>query len=373
MTLQVPDYIQSLVPYVAGKPIEETKREMGIKKVIKLASNENPLGPSPYALKALRKAMESAHLYPDPAAYEFKKRLAKKLGAEMNEIIVGAGSNEIIDLLIRCYCQPGDSIVTPQYSFVAYRICAQIHGVKTLEIENQKDFVPDLDRILKAVKKDPKIKAVFLANPNNPTGSYIESSKLESFLKELVKIRDGSVLMVIDAAYQEYITTKEITDPSLWFRKYPNLYVIRTFSKVYGLAALRLGYGLSTSENILTLNKIRQPFNVSQIALDAGGEALFDDQFIKRSRAVNEEAMTFWKKKLRDLNVPYWNSQGNFLLVDVFKGFGKTGGEIYQSCLRKGVIFRPVLNYGLAHALRISMGLPQENVFAAKVLADERK
>lgn len=373
MTLQVPEYIQSLVPYVPGKPIEETKREMGVKKVIKLASNENPLGPSPYALKAIRKALENAHLYPDPAAYEFKKRLSKKLDVKMEEIIVGAGSNEVIDLLIRCYCQPGDSIVTPQYAFVAYRICAQIHGVKTQEIENLKDFVPDLDRILKTVKKDPKIKAVFLANPNNPTGTHIKSSELESFIKELAKVRDGSVLMVIDAAYQEYITSKEITDPSLWFRKYPNLYVLRTFSKIYGLAALRLGYGLSNEENILTLNKIRQPFNVSQVALDAAGEALFDDVFVKRSRAVNEEGMAFWKKKLRDWNVPYWNSQGNFLLIDVYKGFGKTGGEIYQSCLRKGVIFRPVLNYGMAHALRISVGLPAENMFAAKALGDERR
>jgi histidinol-phosphate aminotransferase len=336
--LNAPEYIRNLAPYVPGKPIEETQREFKIKHVVKLASNENPLGPSPKALKLLRKKILDLHRYPDASAFHLKLALAEQLGLPANEIIIGNGSNEVIDMLIRAYCIPNDSIVTSKAAFLAYRICAQIQGVSTLETALTDDLRTDLKDMSNAVRTNPRVKMVFLANPNNPTGTYNTSTELKAFLKEMTKIRDGSVLVVLDYAYWEYVTAKDLPDPMVLRKDYPNLMVLRTFSKIHGLAGLRIGYGIAPREIIGNVEKVRQPFNLNSPALAAAVESLKDLAHQRRSRKVNEVGMKLWTKELTRMGIPYWPSQGNFLLIDCSKGLGKRGGDVYENCLRRGVI-----------------------------------
>lgn len=369
--MHVPEYIRSLIPYLPGKPIEETQREFGIKRVIKLASNENPLGPSPKAIAAVRIALKDSHRYPDGAAFALKQALSSRLSVTPQSLIVGNGSNEIIDFLIRTYCLAGDAIVTSQAAFVAYRICAQIHGVKTLESPLTADLRFDLDAMAELVRKNPNAKIVFVANPNNPTGTYMNTAEMRAFLKEIAAIRNGSVLVVLDYAYWEYVTAKDLPDPLELMREFKNVIVLRTFSKIYGLAGFRVGYGVASPEIISHLEKVRMPFNINSLGLIVAHAALSDRAFVTRARKINEQGMRFWEKELKRLGIPFWKSQGNFLLADVGKGLGKTGVEVYNGCLRRGVIFRPVANYGLPHALRISVGTPEENRIAVKALEAE--
>jgi histidinol-phosphate aminotransferase len=371
MSIHAPEYIRALVPYVPGKPIEETQREFKIKKVIKLASNENPLGPSPKAMRVIQKAVKELHRYPDASAFHLKEGLSKYLKVPMNHLIVGNGSNEVIDMLIRTYCVPGDSIVTSKAAFIAYRICAQIHGVTTLESELDSGMKADLKSMAALVRKYDRVKMVFLANPNNPTGTFNTKSEINQFLKEVATIRDGSVMVVLDYAYWEYVTSPEIPDPESLRKKFSNVVILRTFSKVFGLAGLRVGYGIADPEIISTLEKVKQPFNMNSLALTAATEALKDKAFIARSRKTNQAGMKLWTEALKSMGVPYWESQGNFILIDTLKGLGKRGGDVYENCLRRGVIFRPVSNYGLMHALRISIGTPEENKVAIAALKKE--
>ncbi|MCC7440755.1 MAG: histidinol-phosphate transaminase [Bdellovibrionales bacterium] len=371
MNLVVPDYIRSIIPYVPGKPIGETQRELGIRKVVKLASNENPLGPSPRAAAAVRKALKDLHRYPDASAYELKLAINRHLGIDPGRIVTGNGSNDVIDLLVRAFCQPGDAIVTSQAAFIAYRICAQIQGVRSLEAPLTPDMRFDLGAIAELVRRDPKARMVFVANPNNPTGTYSSREELRSFLKEMTQIRGGSVLTVLDYAYWEYVTAADLPDPAELLKEFPQVVVLRTFSKIYGLAGLRVGYGVAAPEVIATLDKIRQPFNLNVIALAAGAAALSDKAFVKRAREANIQGMAFWEKGLERLSVPYLPSQGNFLLADVRRGMGKRGSDVYVACLKKGAIFRPVANYGLDGWLRISIGTAAENRFALEVLTAE--
>jgi histidinol-phosphate aminotransferase len=369
--LNAPEYIRNLSPYVPGKPIEETQREYRIKHVVKLASNENPLGPSPKALALLRKKILDLHRYPDASAFHLKQALSDHLRLPTNQILIGNGSNEVIDMLVRAYCVPGDSIVTSKAAFLAYRICAQIQGVTTLESALTTDLRTDLADMATRVRGNERVKMVFLANPNNPTGTYNTTVEVRAFLREMSGIRDGSVMVVLDYAYWEYVTAKDLPDPMVLMKEYPNMTVMRTFSKVYGLAGLRIGYGISAPEIISTMEKIRQPFNLNAPALAAAVEALKDQAFVRKSRKVNEDGMKFWAKSLEKMGIPYWPSQGNFLLIDASAGLGKRGADVYEACLRRGVIFRPVANYGLMHALRISIGTRAENETAVRALAAE--
>ena len=369
--LNAPEYIRNLAPYIPGKPIEETQREFKIKHVVKLASNENPLGPSPKALKLLRKKILDLHRYPDASAFHLKQALSDTLALPTNQIIIGNGSNEIIDMLIRAYCVPGDSIVTSKAAFLAYRICAQIQGVATLETALDADLRCDLSDMAKVIRTNERVKMVFIANPNNPTGTYNTTSEMRHFLKEMAKIRDGSVLIVLDYAYWEYVTAKDLPDPMVLRKDYPNLMILRTFSKIHGLAGLRVGYGIAPREIIGTVEKIRQPFNLNSPALAGAVESLKDHAHQRRSKKVNEAGMKLWTRALDRMGIPYWPSQGNFILIDCSKGLGKRGGDVYENCLRRGVIFRPVSNYGLMHALRISIGTKAENEIAIRALAEE--
>jgi len=369
MMSQVPEYIRTLVPYVPGKPIEETQREFKIKKVIKLASNENPLGPSPVARKAVKAALRNLHRYPDGAGFNLKRAIQKSLSISSDSLILGNGSNEVVDHIIRTYCIAGDAIVTSQAAFIAYKICAQVHGVRTLEAPLDSRMQFDVGAIAELVRKNERARIVFIANPNNPTGTYLKLPELKKLFKALSSIRGGSVLLVLDYAYWEYVTASDLPDPLSLLKEYPNSIVLRTFSKIYGLAGLRLGYGIASPEIISNMEKVRQPFNINSLALIGGEAALADRSFVKKAWKANQQGMKFWEKQLTRISVPFWESQGNFILADVQKGMGMTGPEVYQACLKKGVIFRPVSNYGLHHALRISIGTSEENEKAAEVLS----
>ncbi len=368
MTLQVPDYIRSLVPYVPGKPIEETQREYKIKKVVKLASNENPLGPSPKAVAAIRKYLSQLHRYPDASGFGLKQALSASEGVFSQNLVLGNGSNEIIDLLIRTFCVAGESIVIHRAAFVAYQICAQIHGVSTLVAPIDDGLKCNLDALIHLVKSTESVKLVFLANPNNPTGVYLSRSELDRFFREMMLIRGGSVLVVLDDAYGEYITAPDCPNPKEFLKDYPHLVILRTFSKVYGLAGLRVGYGIASAEIVALLEKVRQPFNLSSLALIGAIAALQDREFVEESLKMNQVGMKLWEAKLLAMGVPFWKSQGNFILIDAQAGFGLSGVDLFQKCLTQGVILRPVANYGLAQALRISIGTPAENQRALKVL-----
>lgn len=367
--ITAPEYIRSLNPYVPGKPIEETQREFKLKRVIKLASNENPLGPSPKAVAAVKKAAAELHRYPDGAAFHLKNALSKQEKVNVENLIVGNGSNEVIDMLVRTFCQTGDAIVTSKAAFIAYKICAQIHGVRTLEADIGDDLRFDLPKLLELVRRDDKARLVFIANPNNPTGTYVNSTELREFLREVSKIRGGSVLVALDSAYCEYVTARDLPNATDLFHEFPdNVIVMKTFSKVYGLAGLRTGYGIASPAIIGQLEKVRMPFNLNSLALVGAQAALSDQAFVKRAVKANTAGMKFWEKGLEKMGIPFWPSQGNFILANVALGMGKPGGEVYQACLRRGVIFRPVANYGLLHALRISIGTMEENRLALKAL-----
>jgi histidinol-phosphate aminotransferase len=368
MPLHAPEYIRTLVPYVPGKPIEETQRELKIRRVIKLASNENPLGPSPKALQAIRRVLSTAHRYPDASGYGLKHALAAKNGLPPEQFILGNGSEEIMDLMIRAYCVPGDAIVTSQAAFIAYKISAQIQGMHTYEAPLTADFRFDLSAMARLVRDHDRVRIVFVANPNNPTGTYCPVDEVRAFLREVRSVRDGSVLVALDSAYWEYVTARDLPDPMELQREFPNVLVMRTFSKIYGLAGLRAGYGIASREIIATLEKVRKPFNLNSLALVAAQAALSDTAFVARSRKLNEQGRRYWEKELKRLGLPFWPSQGNFVLVDTGRGLGKSGGEVFQECLRHGVIFRPVTNYGLLHALRISFGTMEENRVAVRTL-----
>ncbi len=368
MRVQVPEYIRTLVPYVPGKPIEETQKEFKLKKVIKLASNENPLGPSLKAQKAIRAQIKGLHRYPDASGLRLKQALSQHLGVGTSQITLGNGSNEVIDQIIRTFCVSGDAILTPQASFIAYRISAQVHGVTPLEVPVDSDFQFDVQNLIEMARKEERVRVVFIANPNNPTGNYLNTNQIRTLLAALSTLRGGSVLLVLDMAYWEYVTAQDLPDATSLLKDNPHLIVLRTFSKVYGLAGLRVGYGIASSELISHLEKVRQPFNLNSLALVAAEAALSDFRFVQKARKVNQAGKVLWEKQLTRMEIPFWKSQGNFLLADVQRGMGLSGREVFQAGLRLGVIFRPVANYGLPHALRISMGTLSENTQALAAL-----
>lgn len=369
MIIQVPDYIRTLVPYLPGKPIEETQREFKLKKVIKLASNENPLGPSPKARLAIQKTIQGMHRYPDGSGYHLKQALSFHLGVLPSQIILGNGSNEVIDQLVRTYCVVGDSVLTHRGAFLAYKISAQIHGVETIEVGVDSQFQWSLDELLLQAEVNEGVKIIFLANPNNPTGTYFNKETFRKLTEGLRRIRGGSIILALDYAYFEYVQAKDFPDPTYAMAQYPNTIVLRTFSKIYGLAGLRVGYGVGSSDMIFNMEKVRQPFNVSSAGLAGAEAALRDLTFVKKSRLLNAKGLKFWEKVLTQFGIPFWPSQGNFLLADVKAAFGKTGPELCHESLKLGVIFRPIANYGFPNVIRISVGTPEENRFATRALA----
>lgn len=344
--------VQALSPYQPGKPIEELARELGLNpaEIIKLASNENPLGPSEKALTAARKALEELCLYPDGNGFELKQALANRFGVAMNQITLGNGSNDVLEVIARCFADTDSEAVYSQYAFAVYPLVTQAIGAKGVSVP-AKDWGHDLDAMAAAVTERTKL--VFVANPNNPTGTVHKADAIAAFLDRIPE----QVLVVLDEAYCEYLTGDEFPDGIKLLGRYPNLIVCRTFSKAWGLAALRVGYSISSPDIADVLNRVRQPFNVDSVALAAATAVLGDEAYLERSRAVNEAGLRQLADGFDRMGLSYIPSTGNFVAVEV----GNQSSGIYQGLLARGVIVRPVAGYGLPGHLRVSVGLPEEN------------
>lgn len=349
---EIASYIRDCATYQPGKPIEELERELGLKDIIKLASNENPLGPSPKALKAIEKAAKDLHLYPDASHFRLREALAAKMGVDIEEVFVGNGSEEIFSLLIRSFCKPGDNTVSCGAAFLAYRVCSQVHGAQYREPQLSKDPNKEIDSILALV--DEKTRIVFLPNPNNPTGTYLNRAQLK---KALDFLRGKNIVVLLDYAYKEYARAKDLPGPLEFYKEYPNLIVTQTFSKIYGLGGLRVGYGVAHPDLLLSLRKVKMPFNVSHLGLAGALGALEDDAHVKKSLEVNEEGLAYLEKEFSRMGLEFWPTQGNFYLVKM----PSDTKVIYENMLKAGVILRPVAGYGLKEYLRFTVGTPVEN------------
>ena len=343
--------VRGLKPYLPGKPVSELERELGIKDIIKLASNENPLGPSPMAMAAVAEQLPETAIYPDGSGYRLKQKLAQKMAVDAECITLGNGSNDVLVLLANAFLSPQTNAVFSQYCFAVYPIATQSMAAQgKVAPANPEDHPMPLGHNLQAMagQVDGNTRLVFIANPNNPTGSWVNPAELKDFVASM----PSGVIVVIDEAYLEYAAAGQGADAIQWLAKFPNLVVCRTFSKAYGLAGLRVGYCVSNPQIADLLNRVRQPFNVNNLAL-AGAEAGLDDMvFIKRTRDCNEQGMAILADGLQQLKLGFLPSAGNFLLVRV----GAQAMEIYQRLLESGVIVRPVNNYGLDHYLRVTIG-----------------
>lgn len=358
--MKISPEIQKLVPYKAGKPISEVKRELGLETVYKLASNENPLGVSPMVKEALINAMSDINRYPDASYFELKQAFAAFYKMEKERLAFGNGSNELIDLLIRIYCCPGDAILTSEMAFIAYKICAQAARVKVTECKMQEGLKIDVEEIVKAYR--PEHKLIFLPNPNNPTGTYLNASELKYLLDFFKDNQD--VLIVIDEAYVEFVRKNDYISALDLIKQYPNLVVLRTMSKAYGLAGLRLGIMIADPSVIDYVNRVRLPFNISCLTEAAAIAALKDQEFVKRTQQLTWQGLDYFYENLSKMGFHYIESQGNFVLFDT-KQFGDL---IAKELLKHGVIFRPVNNYSLPTFLRLSVGMPIENELAMVAL-----
>jgi histidinol-phosphate aminotransferase len=362
----VSSQIAQIAPYEPGKPLEELERELGQswpkEGAIKLASNENPLGPSPKALAAARYALEQVHLYPDGGAFYLRERLAQALGRgiDAKQVVPSGGSNELIDLIVQCYCEPDEEVLAPAFSFACYRLSAEAHRRPFREVPNGPGFAYDLDQLARAVS--PRTKVVFLANPNNPTGAYATRAEFERFLDAL----PADVLLVIDEAYFEYARAADYPDALEYLSRRERLIVLRTFSKIYGLAGLRIGYGVGQAHVVEHLHRVRLPFNVSLVGQAAARAALDDSEHLARSRAHVAVELPRLSAALAELGLDVAPSQANFVLV----GFGRPARAIYEALLRRGVIVRPMAGYGLPEHLRITVGAPAENDRLLESLAE---
>jgi histidinol-phosphate aminotransferase len=352
--------VQQLSPYVPGKPVDELARELELDpaSIVKLASNENPLGPSPKALEAIQAELAELTRYPDGNGFELKSRLAARCGVQINQVTLGNGSNDILDLVARAYLAAGLNAVFSQYAFAVYPIATQAVGAEG-RVVPAKEHGHDLEAMLAAIDENTRV--VFIANPNNPTGTWFGPDALERFLARV----PSHVLVVLDEAYIEYAEGDELPDGLQYLSRYDNLLVSRTFSKAYGLASLRVGYALSSAQIADVLNRVRQPFNVNSLALAAACAALDDADYLAKSRQLNDAGMAQLEAGLRELGLGWIASKGNFIAVD----FARDTAAINQALLRAGVIVRPVAGYGLPNFLRVSIGLPAENARFLEALA----
>lgn len=347
--LKIPQYIEEIDPYIPGKPIEEVERELGL-TAVKLASNENPLGPSPLAVEAARRALAESHRYPDGGSYYLREALAARLGVPREKIIVGSGSTDIIHLAASVLLGAGESAVTSQGSFPLYYIAIEKMGANLIAVP-QKNYAFDLDGIARAVQKDTKI--IYIANPNNPTGSIFDADAFDTFLQKIPE----EILVVLDEAYYEYVQMKNYSRSLDLVRANKNVLVLRTFSKVYGLAGLRVGYGIGPVELIGAMDKIRLPFPVSGVAQAAALAALDDTEHVKRSLEANRAGLRQLENGLREIGVKFAPSVTNFVLVEVGGDADVLAGEL----LKLGVIVRPMAWMGFPHAIRVTVGTREEN------------
>ncbi|HQT70496.1 MAG TPA: histidinol-phosphate transaminase [Thiobacillus sp.] len=346
-----PAYIRAIAPYLPGKPISELARELGLAEadIVKLASNENPLGPSPLALAAAQDALYDMALYPDGAGFALKAKLAAKWKVSASQVVLGNGSNDVLDMAARAFLAPGTTSVYAQHAFAVYSLATQTVGAQGVSVP-AKHYGHDLAAMRAAIRDDTRV--LWIANPNNPTGTFLPWAEVEAFLETV----PPQVLVVLDEAYGEFLPPAERCDTAAWLARFPNLLIVRTFSKAYGLAGLRVGYGLGNADVIDLLNRVRHPFNVNAPALAAAAAALDDVDFLARSYALNVAGMAQLAAGLSALGVDGVPSKGNFLLAKV-----GDAARINSELLKLGVIVRPVANYGLPEFLRVSVGLAGQN------------
>jgi histidinol-phosphate aminotransferase len=341
--------LRDLAVYQPGKPIEETARELGANptEIIKLASNENALGPSPKAMTAVRAALESVHLYPEGSGVYLREAVAAQLGLVRENIILGNGSNEVIEFVGHAFLDRGDNVITPEYSFIAYKLIAQLFGAQTIETPAM-NFKPDLEAMWKAIT--PKTKIIFIANPNNPTGSLIGEEKIDKFLADM----PDDVITVLDEAYFEFLDHPP--DTLRYVRDGRNVVILRTFSKIHGLASLRVGYGIARAEVIDVLQKTRQPFNINGMAQAGALAALGDNEHLRDSKDAVDVGRAYFEGELRSMKLKFNPSAGNFVFVNV-----GDGPAVFNKLLAMKIIVRPLRGYNLSEWLRITVGTMEQN------------
>lgn len=345
--IRAPEYIRTIQPYVPGKPVEELERELGISESIKLASNESPLGASPHALRAIRQGIHDVHRYPDGTCHYLRAALSEKLGLVPDELLFGNGSNELIELAVRTYLRPGDEAIVASPSFVVYSMIVQAAGGKTITVP-LKECGYDLDSMASRITK--KTRMIFIANPNNPTGTITTGKEMEAFMEEI----PDDVLVVLDEAYSEYVTSPHYADSMKYFRANRDILVLRTFSKIYGLAGLRIGYGIAKTSIISDMNRVRQPFNINALAQRAALAALKDEDHLQRAKRLNERGKKYLYRAFKELDIHYIPTEANFIYVILDSD---SAPRFYNELLKEGIIVRPM---GLRE-LRITIGLPKEN------------
>lgn len=368
--MKISESILNMVPYKPGKPISEAQREYGLTTVYKLASNENPLGPSPKAIEAVQLAIHQQHLYPDPTQYALLQAYSKAWNVKAQQLVAGNGSDELIDLLCRIYCEPGDSILTSKAAFAAYEVSAaasRIHVQKTELTEDYRFDLPAMANYFLTHHESKKIKLIFIANPNNPTGTYNNQQELDEFLKK-VGNRDD-VLIVFDEAYNEFVRAQDYASALDYFHQYSNVIVLRTLSKIYGLAGFRIGLMIAPQAVIEIVNRVRKPFNVNDLAQIAAIAALQDKEFVEASQRLTWKGLDYFYDSLKKLGLPFIESQGNFVMFDTLGH----AGEVNEALLKRGIIMRPIGNYGFPNHLRLSVGLEVENQAAIKALSEVLK
>ncbi|MGC6406281.1 histidinol-phosphate transaminase [Bisgaard Taxon 45] len=351
--------VKQLHPYQAGKPIEELERELGISNIIKLASNENPFGLPESAKQAILAELDNLTRYPDSNGFYFKQAVAQKFGLSPEQITLGNGSNDLLELVAHTFASEQDEIIFSQYAFIVYPLVTQAINAKKVEIP-AKNYGADLDSFLRAI--NDKTKLIYLANPNNPTGTFLSAVDICQFLSQVPE----HVIVVLDEAYTEFTLPEERVDSFALLEKYPNLVICRTLSKAYGLAGLRIGYAVSSAEIADLFNRVRQPFNCNSLALAAATAVMNDDAFIEKVAENNRQGLKLLEDFFKAKGLSYIPSKGNFVMLEL----NQPALPIYHALLQKGVIVRPIAGYGLPNHLRISIGLPEENQRFLKALTE---
>ncbi|MCK5534028.1 histidinol-phosphate transaminase [bacterium] len=345
-------------PYLPGRPIEQVKKEQKLKRVFKLASNENSLGPSPRAIKAIARGLGEIHRYPDGGGFYLKEVLAKKLKLKMENIILGNGTDEIIEIIGKTFLNPQDEIIVSAHAFIRYYMAGKLMACKVKTIP-MKNFTHNLLQMQKAINK--KTKVIFIANPNNPTGTYVNKTEVMNFMKSI----PGRIIVVFDEAYYEYMTRKDFPDSLSYIKNNRKVIVLRTFSKIYGLAGLRIGYGMSIKGIIEYMERIRPPFNTNSLSQIAARVSFSDKEQIKKGRKVVTEGRGYIEQALNKMGVEYVPSVANFMLIKVGKG-----NNVFKQLLKKGIIARAMDEYGLPEYIRITIGLSRENKLFIKKLRE---
>lgn len=342
--------ILEITPYKPGKPIEEVRRELGLEEIIKLASNENSLGPSKLALKAMEERLSDVCLYPDSEGYELKRALSRKLEVEESEIAIGSGSCELIELILKAFVNPGDEVLSSQYGFLMFMLATQIVGGENVVVE-AKDYGHDLEAMVEAIT--PRTKVLFIANPNNPTGTMNTAEEVELFMSKA----PANVVVVFDEVYYEFVDREDYPRTFPYVKEGRNVIILRSFSKIYGLAGLRIGYAIAKEELVWLINQVKQPFNTTTLAQIGAVAALEDEEHVRMTLELNKKGKECLYSELGKLGLFYLPSQANFVLINL-----KVDAEpIFDKLLREGVVVRPLRGYGLPTCIRVTVGTPEQN------------